>query len=100
VTGHIHIHLDAVGGIAGDMFVAAMLDAAPDLAPRVMADLAAVLPAAAGRPELSAAKVDGMAVSRFSLVGGEAGHHHHHGTGTYVAFRARIGAAGLAEGTA
>lgn len=27
----MHIHLDAVGGVAGDMFIAAMLDAFPDL---------------------------------------------------------------------
>ena len=39
-----HIHLDAVGGIAGDMFVAALLDAFPDLRPRVLADAAAALP--------------------------------------------------------
>src|SRR4051812_19692868 len=26
----MHIHLDAVGGVAGDMFIAAMLDAFPD----------------------------------------------------------------------
>ena len=29
------IHLDAVGGIAGDMFVAALLDAVPALTDRV-----------------------------------------------------------------
>ena len=40
-----HIHLDAVGGIAGDMFVAALLDAFPDLRSRVLADARAVLPA-------------------------------------------------------
>lgn len=28
----LHIHLDVVGGIAGDMFIAALLDARPDLA--------------------------------------------------------------------
>ena len=33
-----HVHLDTVGGIAGDMFVAAMLDALPDLEARVRAD--------------------------------------------------------------
>lgn len=96
----LHIHLDAVGGIAGDMFVAAMLEAAPDLAPRMMADLAAVLPEEAGRPELSSAKVSGMAASRFRLSGGrDGGHHHRHDRGTYVAFRQAIVEAPLAEGT-
>lgn len=32
----LHIHLDPVGGIAGDMFVAALLDARPDLADGVI----------------------------------------------------------------
>ena len=41
-----HVHLDAVGGVAGDMFVAALLDALPGLRPRVFEDLAAVLPTA------------------------------------------------------
>ena len=39
------IHLDLVGGIAGDMFVAAMVDALPALAAPVLAELAAVQPA-------------------------------------------------------
>jgi pyridinium-3,5-bisthiocarboxylic acid mononucleotide nickel chelatase len=45
-----HIHLDVVGGIAGDMFVAALTDAVPELRQRVLDDVAAVLPAAAGTP--------------------------------------------------
>ncbi len=36
-----HIHIDAVGGLAGDMFTAAMLDMHPDLLPCVQSDLAA-----------------------------------------------------------
>ena len=42
----MHIHLDAIGGIAGDMFIAAMLDAVPRVRPDVEAALGAVdLPA-------------------------------------------------------
>jgi uncharacterized protein (TIGR00299 family) protein len=63
-----HVHLDTVGGIAGDMFVAAMLDALPDLEARVRADLQAALPAAAGRVELTSGTSGGLAVRRFALV--------------------------------
>lgn len=35
----MHIHLDPVGGIAGDMFVAALLDLRPELAPATIAAL-------------------------------------------------------------
>ncbi|MDX8514681.1 LarC family nickel insertion protein [Mesorhizobium captivum] len=35
----MHVHLDVLGGIAGDMFVAAMLDAWPDLAETVQENL-------------------------------------------------------------
>jgi uncharacterized protein (TIGR00299 family) protein len=63
-----HVHLDTVGGVAGDMFVAAMLDALPELEARVRADLRAALPAAAGRVELTAGTSGGLAVRRFALV--------------------------------
>ena len=57
-----HVHLDAVGGAAGDMFVAALLDALPDLRQRVFEDLAAVLPEGIGRPELTAGLSAALAV--------------------------------------
>ncbi len=38
----MHIHLDPVGGIAGDMFIAALLDARPDLEEGLLKTLAAV----------------------------------------------------------
>ena len=37
----MHIHLDAVGGVAGDMFIAAMLDAFPDLRDGMLAAIRA-----------------------------------------------------------
>lgn len=42
----MHIHLDAVGGMAGDMFIAAVLDAFPDFRDGMLAAIAA-----AGLPE-------------------------------------------------
>lgn len=125
-----HVHLDAVGGAAGDMFVAAMLDALPDLRRRVFDDLAAVLPDGVGRPELTEGLSGALAVRRFGLVGASVaapshahhhahdhGHHHHddhrhglpdsagsnggHAHGTrFVDLAARIEAAPLHSGTA
>ena len=44
-----HVHLDPLGGIAGDMFLAALLDARPELAEGTFAAMrAAGLPAAGG----------------------------------------------------
>lgn len=71
------IHLDAVGGVAGDMFVAALLDAFPGLTPRVLADAGAVLPEGAGTPVLREGLSGGIAARRFGLEGEDAHAHAH-----------------------
>jgi uncharacterized protein (TIGR00299 family) protein len=48
-TGATHLHLDPLGGVAGDMFIAAVLSAFPDLRSGMVAAIrAAGLPAAIG----------------------------------------------------
>lgn len=98
------IHLDAVGGIAGDMFAAAMVDALPDLRARVLADAAAVLPHGTGTPVFTAGTSAGLHCLRFGLSTPVGDHdHHHHGHHAHAGFRgmvARIEAALLSPGTA
>ena len=77
----LQIHLDALGGVAGDMFLAAMLDAFPDLEAGVLASIASVLGDKA-RCRLIAHN-DGVFRGRRVVVEGaaDAGHdqvHHHH----------------------
>ena len=62
-----HIHLDIVGGIAGDMFIAGMLGAFEQLTPLVMASLSKVLPANTGTPILSTGINAGISGLRFFL---------------------------------
>ncbi|MBN2751721.1 MAG: LarC family nickel insertion protein [Rhodospirillaceae bacterium] len=123
MTKTSHIHLDAVGGIAGDMFVAAMLDAIPSLQQRIFADLAAVLPPNCGTPRLNQTLTGGIAAKQFNLIEGAPlptkrphdhahqapppsvhglhhHHDHHHGSGTYGEMRQRIETAPLTDGTA
>ena len=97
----LHVHLDPVGGAAGDMFIAAMLHALPELTDRVMADVAAVLPPDVGHARLSDHVASGIAARRFNLVLAEGGDAARHGQDTtYRAMRALLQAADLSQGTA
>ncbi|WP_209427005.1 LarC family nickel insertion protein [Pararhodobacter sp. SW119] len=95
----LHLHFDPQGGVAGDMFVAALLHARPDLIDRVLADVAAVLPEAAGRAELSTVQKGGIDSRGFRLVRGPAEPRRGHET-TYLGMRETIEGAALSPGTA
>lgn len=97
----LHIHLDPVGGAAGDMFIAAMLHLRPDLEGRVMADVAAVLPDGVGQARLSEHMASGITARRFNLELATGGSAARHGVETtYSAMRKLLEAADLSEGTA
>lgn len=80
------IHLDAVGGVAGDMFAAALLDVRPDLWPRCESALAVM-----DLPETLRIGREGhgdgvLTGSRFRVEGAEGqgnGHDHGHGDHTH-----------------
>lgn len=64
----LHVHLDPVGGIAGDMFAGAMLDAWPGLADAVWENLRAVVTVDGVRAELRPHNDGIIAGQRFSVV--------------------------------
>lgn len=87
------IHLDPVGGIAGDMFVAAMADAFPERVPGLLAELGKLQAKAEGRIRFEPCS-DMLTGQRFVVERG--GHSHHHAT--HGAIRAQLQAAGLDPG--
>lgn len=102
MTGQgLHIHLDPVGGAAGDMFIAAMLHARPDLVARVLADVATVLPADVGRARLAEHMASGINARRFDLDLAEGGSAARRGADTtHAAMRKLLQTADLSPGTA
>ena len=96
------IHLDAVGGLAGDMFAAAVLDALPELRAPVLAGLRHALP-----ENVAVALEEGMSGAvralRFAVSlpphdhdhDAAAHHHHHHDETSYKGLLARINGCGL-----
>ena len=88
-----HLHLDALGGIAGDMFVASLLDAEPAHAQACVRAAEAV----AGVPcRLLAHRDAVLAGARFAVEEPRGDHHHHHHHHTaWRDIRARLDASGL-----
>ena len=89
------IHLDLVGGIAGDMFVAAMIDALPALRAPVLAALAVMQPAGASPPAFRATSNGGLRALSFGVETSHAVHgHDDHGSG-YATIRDELARAPL-----
>jgi hypothetical protein len=90
-----HILLDPIGGLAGDMFIAAALDAWPDLVPPVIQAIRdSGLPRGWDVAVRRAEKAD-LRASVFRC----AGPRDAHPSGSYGDFRARLGAAPLGAAT-
>jgi uncharacterized protein (TIGR00299 family) protein len=82
-----HLHLDPLGGVAGDMFAAALLDAFPEH----LASVEAAVRLAAGVPcRLLRHRDDVLSGSRFAVDAEPRGHHTH-----WTDIRARLLACGL-----
>jgi pyridinium-3,5-bisthiocarboxylic acid mononucleotide nickel chelatase len=95
----MHIHLDAVGGVAGDMFIAAVLDAFPDLRDGMLGAIAAAgLPADIGL-SLVEHRDHALTGARFLVDEGthRGAEHHHHSA--FRDIRDRLREAPLDEGT-
>jgi pyridinium-3,5-bisthiocarboxylic acid mononucleotide nickel chelatase len=67
MSERLHIHFDVVGGIAGDIFIAAMADAFPELKDQVVRNASAVVPEEVGRPQFVEGKSGAIRAVRFGL---------------------------------
>ena len=83
------------------MFVAAMLDAFPNLMERVLGDATAALPLGVGEPHLEAGESQALRALRFGLTNAPTGHGHDHGNdASFIGMVARLKSAPLQSGTA
>lgn len=94
------IHLDAVGGVAGDMFAAAMVDALPRLKDRVAADVAAALAPVQGIPRFREGRSGAMRALRFGLEADQRATAREVEGGSFEGMSARIARSGLEAETA
>jgi pyridinium-3,5-bisthiocarboxylic acid mononucleotide nickel chelatase len=102
------IHLDLIGGIAGDMFVAALVDALPALEAPVLRELAAMQPPHAPGAAFTDVSTGGLRARRFGAPGrapappaslrSRIGAVGVHGT-SYPVLRAELQSAPLSDGT-
>ncbi len=91
----LHLHLDPLGGIAGDMFTAALLSAFPEYA----RDVTEVAEAVAGVPCRFVGHQDGVLTgSQFLVSEPETHYHHHHEHTTWRAIRNQLESAPLPAG--
>ena len=74
----IHIHIDPVGGIAGDMFVSAMLDLYPEHKEGMLENLHCISALHEIEVEITPHDDSVLTGKRFSVSGPELAHHHAH----------------------
>src|SRR5689334_18785684 len=92
----MHLRLDPVGGAAGDMFIAAVLDAFPELEQGTIESIRAVLPDGQVACRLTPHRDRVLSGSRFLVEElpdrheHERGHHHPHSHTAWAAIRARL----------
>jgi len=89
------IHLDLVGGIAGDMFVAAMVDAIASLHAPVAAALAAMQPKGASAPAFRDTTNGGLRARSFGLAAPPAAHDRDDHGSSYAMIRDELARAPL-----
>lgn len=92
-AGALTLRLDPVGGVAGDMLVAALIDAFPDREPVLHAALDALALPETVTWRVERTTASGFTGCRFRVETPPGGHHSHH---HYTAIRDRIAAAPLA----